>query len=110
MRLPNRKQAYISPKKLREYLLSENHPVGRFKAKVFTAAGFREHNIDSLREGLLAIAYTNEVKEEIQVAHGRKYVLDGTLPSPAGSILHLRTIWMIDIGEDAPRLVTAYPA
>jgi len=87
MQLPNRANAYISPKKLREYLLSDTHPVGRFKSKVFTSAGFTEHNINSLREGLLAIAYTNGVREESQV----------------------RTVWIIDRGEDTPRFVTAYP-
>lgn len=109
MQLPNRAKAYISPKKLREYLLSDTHPVGRFKSKVFTAVGFTEHQINSLREGLLAIAGANEVREEIQGAYGRKYVLDGALPAPRGTLLQLRTVWMIDAGEDAPRFVTAYP-
>jgi hypothetical protein len=36
MQLPNRANAYISPEKRREYRLSDTHPVGRFKAKVFT--------------------------------------------------------------------------
>jgi hypothetical protein len=63
MQLPNRANANISPKKLREYLLSKTHPVGMFKAKVFTAVGFTEQHINSLSEGLLAIAHTNEVRE-----------------------------------------------
>lgn len=109
MQLPNRANAYISPKKLREYLLSDTHPVGRFKSKVFTAVGFTEHNINSLREGLLAIAYTNEVREESQGTYGRKYVLDGALPASRGTFLQVRTVWIIDRGEDTPRFVTAYP-
>jgi len=55
MQLPNRANAYISSKKLREYLLSDTHPAGRFKAKVFTCVGFTERHIDRLREGLLAL-------------------------------------------------------
>lgn len=87
MQLPNRANAYISPKKLCEYLLSETHPVGMFKAKVFTAVGFTEDNINSLREGLLAIVNTNEVREESQGTYGRKYVLeDGALPAPCGTL------------------------
>lgn len=109
MQLPNRANAYISPKKLREYLLSDTHPVGRFKSKVFTAVGFTEHNINSLREGLLAIAYTNEVREESQGTYGRKYVLDGALLASRGTFLQVRTVWIIDRGEDTPRFVTAYP-
>jgi len=109
MQLPNRANAYISPKKLCEYLLSDTHPVGRFKSKVFTSAGFTEHNINSLREGLLAIAYTNGVREESQGSYGRKYVLDGALRASRGTLLQVRTVWIIDRGEDTPRFVTAYP-
>jgi hypothetical protein len=109
MQLPNRANAYISLKKLQEYLLSDTHPVGRFKSKVFTSVGFTEHNINSLREGLLAIAYKNEVRERIQGSYGEKYVLDGALPAPCGTLLQVRTVWMIDAGEDTPRFVTAYP-
>ena len=109
MQLPNRANTYVSPKKLREYLLSDSHPVGRFKAKVFTSLGFTEQHLNDLREGLLAIAYMNEVREERQGSYGRKYVLDGALPTPRGTLLQIRTVWMIDAGEDAPRFVTAYP-
>jgi hypothetical protein len=109
MQLPNRANAYISHMKLREYLLSGTPPVGRFKAKVFTSVGFTEHHIDRLREGLLAIAYTNEVRERIQGAYGEKYVLDGALPAPRGTLLQVRTVWFIDTGEVAPRFVAAYP-
>jgi len=109
MQLPNRANAYISPKKLREYLLSKTHPVGMFKAKVFTAVGFTEQHINSLSEGLLAIAHTNEVREVSQGTYGEKYVLDGALLAPYGTLLQVRTVWVIDAGEDAPRFVTAYP-
>lgn len=109
MQLPNRANAYISPKKLREYLLSDTHPVGRFKSKVFTSVGFTEHNINGLIEGLLAIAHTNEVREVSQGTYGKKYILDGALLAPRGTLLQVRTVWMIDAGETNPRFVTAYP-
>ena len=35
MRLPNAELAIIDPKKIRDYLLSSVHPVGRFKAHFF---------------------------------------------------------------------------
>lgn len=72
MQLPNREHAYGSPKKLREYLLSDSHPVGRFKAKVFTSLGFTEQHLNDLQEDLLAIAYMSEVREERQGSYGRK--------------------------------------
>jgi hypothetical protein len=35
MRLPNAEKAVIERRKLTEYLLSETHPTGRFKAQFF---------------------------------------------------------------------------
>ena len=40
MLLPNADRAEIDPAKLRDYLLSFTHPVGRFKARFFNALGY----------------------------------------------------------------------
>jgi hypothetical protein len=40
MKLPNAQKAIVDEKKVREYLLSPSHPVGRFKAKFFGSIGF----------------------------------------------------------------------
>jgi hypothetical protein len=37
--LPNADRAVIEPAKLRDYLLSTVHPLGRFKARFCTALG-----------------------------------------------------------------------
>jgi len=109
MRLPNRENAYIHSPKLTEYLLSETHRVGRFKARVLLAAGFDETNLNILEQGLIAIALESDVVQEIPSGYGTKYVIDGLLETPSGITLNLRTIWIIDAGETRPRLVTAYP-
>jgi hypothetical protein len=44
VRLPNRHQAIIERVKLEGYLLSEVHPVGRFKARFFASLGFTAHD------------------------------------------------------------------
>jgi hypothetical protein len=49
--LPNADRAEIDPEKLHGYLLSLAHPVGRFKARFFTALGYsaarwRELDVD----------------------------------------------------------------
>jgi hypothetical protein len=36
-------------------------------------------------------------------------VIDGEIKTPTGVVVQLRTIWIIDAGEDIPRFVTAYP-
>lgn len=109
MKLENKECAYIPPAKLLDYLLSETHSVGKSKAKYFRSMGFNEANIELLKQGLLAIAGSEEVKEVMSSTHGIKYVIDGTIPTPAGISVVIRTIWIIDKGLDRPRFVTAYP-
>ncbi len=44
MRLPNAEKAVIDAEKLRDYLLSPSHPVGRFKAVFFASLGYNQGN------------------------------------------------------------------
>jgi hypothetical protein len=41
--------------------------------------------------------------------HGQKYIVDGILRAPDGLTALVRTVWIVDIGGDTPRFVTAYP-
>lgn len=66
-------------------------------------------NADLLKQGLLTIARTEEVKEAVSSMHGVKYVIDGLLQTPAGEAVKVRTIWIIDKGHTSPRFVTTYP-
>ena len=72
MLLPNREDAYIPPPKLTEYLLSEIHPVGRFKAQLLLASGFNRTNLNILEQGLIAIAFEQEVTQAIPPEYGTK--------------------------------------
>ncbi|MFZ3091649.1 MAG: DUF6883 domain-containing protein [Nitrospirota bacterium] len=36
-------------------------------------------------------------------------MIDGTLQTPSGAFIRVRTIWVIDKDMDRPRFVTAYP-
>jgi len=56
MTLPNAHRALIDPAKLRDYLLSQLHPVGRFKAAFFIALGYSTDQWEVLRDDLLALA------------------------------------------------------
>ena len=109
MKLENKEQAYIPVEKLLDYLLSETHPVGKSKAKYFRSLGFNETNIGSLKQGLLDISASEEVQEVVPSEHGVKYIIDGTIKTPGGITVGIRTIWIIDKGMTHPRFVTAYP-
>ncbi|MGM0384274.1 MAG: DUF6883 domain-containing protein [Thermodesulfobacteriota bacterium] len=109
MKIPSAEHAYIPSAKLRDYLLSSTHPVGKWKAKVFQRYGFHAGNVEVLKSGLLVIGTSQDIKETIQSRYGLKYVVDGSLQSPLGEALNVRTIWIVDTGKRAPRFVTVYP-
>jgi hypothetical protein len=109
MKLPNREKAYIPPLKLKAYLLSETHPIGKAKAKLLRSAGFNETSADLLKEVLLTIARSEDIKDVIESPHGVKYIIEGQIQTPAGGNIGVRTVWIIDKGRERPRFVTAYP-
>ncbi|RMI24457.1 MAG: hypothetical protein D6681_01980 [Calditrichaeota bacterium] len=109
MKLPNGSKAYIPPEKLTGYLLSETHVIGKAKAKFFRALGFDEANVNLLQTELLTLAKTGDVNESVSSVHGTKYVIDGTIQTPKGGIATIRTVWIIEIDQEIPRFVTAYP-
>jgi hypothetical protein len=111
MNVPNRDQASVPERKLRDYLLSLSHPVGKSKARFFRGLGFDESTIDQLREELKEVIQRAPVEETERTSHGTKYVVVGSIRSPDGEEVTIRTVWMIEEeGPGAPRFVTAYPA
>lgn len=103
------KTIIVLPEKLREYLLSETHPVGKSKAKFFRSLGFNETNIEDFIEGLLTIAKSEKVEKVISTKYGVKYIIDGIIHTPIGSIVEIRTIWIVEKGLEYKRFITAYP-
>ncbi len=110
MLLPHRRQAYVPEEKLIGYLLNPAHPVGGSKAQFFLRFGFSAKNADALAEGLLRVARSEAVQEEKPTPYGTKYVIGGSLKTPRGPAVRLETVWIVETGQDKPRLVTAYPA
>jgi len=109
MKLPYRENAYVPLPKMHDYLLSKTHSIGRWKARFFRSQGFNETNVEALEGHLMAIAQSEDVTEVMASAHGTKYVIDGLIQASDGRTVEVRTVWIIDIGEDRPRFVTAYP-
>lgn len=109
MKLPFANVVRISESKLREYLLSEKHPIGRTKARLFKQFGYAEGQWSILAEDLRAIARQNEVERVEPSPFGNRYVIDAVLHAPDGRELPIRTVWFIDNDEEIPHFVTAYP-
>ncbi len=95
--------------KIRQYLLSESHPVGRFKAAFFEALGYSSVAWEVLAKDLRRHALQNEAVATKTNAHGQKYEVRGSLEGPSGRTAELVAVWIVLIGEDFPRFVTAYP-
>jgi len=109
LQLPNHEQAVIDGEKLRDYLLSRGHPVGRFKAAFFATLGYAEDSADELAVGLRLIAKDGTVEAEEASEFGRKYRVRGLLVGPNGRHAAVVTVWIVREGEVVPRLVTAFP-
>jgi len=107
--LPEVERAYIDPAKVRDYLLSPVHPVGRFKAVVFQALGYKTEEWEILRDDLLALARTTEAIPGRASTFGQKYEVSGTLRGPNGREARFTCVWLAPAGDEAPRFITAFP-
>jgi hypothetical protein len=109
MTLPNADRAVIDAAKVRDYLLSDAHPVGRFKALFFSALGYTSDSWERLRDDLLTLARTAPAALGKPSSFGRTFQVDGMLTGPLGRSAEVRTVWIIYASEDVPRFVTAFP-
>ena len=109
MKLPNGERAVVDLGKVVDYLLNAAHPDNGGKARFFTALGFSAGAADQLAAALRAVAPNGDVLTHRESTHGVKYVVVGRLQSPSGRRPMVRTVWIVDQGQEFPRLVTAYP-
>ena len=109
MKLPNADLVKVERKKIAEYLLNREHPDNGGKADFFFALGFDRDDWEPLAGSFCRLAITYSVTRSMESAHGKKYIVDGTIETPTGKSPRVRTIWIVDSGETVPRLVTAYP-
>ena len=109
MKLPYKSNSYIPRNKLKGYLLSVTHPVGKFKAKYFKKIGFDISNASQLEKELLSIAHNNEVSETKNVPYGVNYVINGKIKFQSTKETLIKTVWFIGNSSNKPRFVTAIP-
>ena len=109
MKLPGVDRAVVSASKIRDYLLSDSHPVGRFKAAFFTARGYSAAGWEALAADLRRHALDNEASAIEANEYGQKYEVRGTLVGPTGKTAVIVAVWIVLLGQDSPRFVTAFP-
>jgi len=75
MRIPNANKAVIDSEKLRNYILSPIHPVGRLKATFFKKLGYSTENWKVLEQDLRNQILSQNVNEVKETRYGRYYSL-----------------------------------
>ena len=96
--------------KLRDYCLSDTHPRGRHKARVFRSRlGLTANDAELLRRILLDAA--RDRQDELQPTDadefGQRYVLDFPMTTAAGNAM-VRSAWIVLAGQDVLRLTSCY--
>jgi hypothetical protein len=105
--IPGSERAIIGVEKVRDYLLSPEHPVGRAKAHFFVQLGFDRASWPVLRNRLLELVRL-DAELGAGTQFGQKYVVRGTIQGPVAAAA-IVSVWIVLHGEDFPRFVTAYP-
>ena len=109
MKLPNAERAVIPIEKVRDYLLSAANPRTRGKAAFFQALGFVPAEWEVLRAVLLEVAQEGNATPGQSSEFGTKYEIRAKITGPTGRRAVIRTVWIVNAGEDHPRFITAYP-
>jgi hypothetical protein len=109
VKLPGASLAVIEDAKLRDYLLSSTHSIGRYKAAFFARFGYTPDKWRSLKADLLHLVRSEEARPAQDSAYGRKYEVCGIIKGPNGRALEIVTVWIVLQQERTPRFITAYP-
>jgi hypothetical protein len=106
--MPHADEAHIDSRKLTDYALNPDHPVGRNKARVFeSTTGFTRDNHDSLLEQLHAGVRTYPAELGKADQYGQRYTVDIPVQGPGGEAT-VRTGWLLEKGSNVPRLLTLF--
>ena len=109
MQLPGADRAVIEPRKLRDYLLSPSHPVGRYKATFFIGLGYDQNDWAQLASDLRELIASGDAIDAGANRYGRKHEVRGAIVGPSGRQASIVSVWITLESEDVPRFVTAYP-
>lgn len=96
--------------KLRDYCLSDTHPRGRHKARVFRSRlGITARDARQLRQAILDAAHSRQ--EDLRPVDadefGQRYVLDFPMTTAAGTAM-VRSAWIVLAGQNVLRLTSCY--
>lgn len=109
MKLPSPNDLLVERDKILGYLLNPDHRFGASKAKFFGAFGFRRDTWEAFRTALCEHGRQHDVARATETGFGPRFEVQGELSAPDGRRPVICTVWQLDKGQRAPRLITAYP-
>ena len=109
MKIPNANAAVIEQAKIDRYLLDVDHPQGGSKARLLVSLGYRASHWQRLETDLRSAHFSEDVVSTSQTGWGVRYEIVAPLTGPSGDTVVFRSVWQIELGTDAPRLITIYP-
>ena len=108
-RLPNGDRAVVDEGKLTGYCLNLEHSHGGPKARVFRSfLGLTVEHAAVLQEALLEAAARDEAEPRLEDQHGRRFEVKFMMQGPNGNSAEITSGWIMDAGEDFPRLTSCY--
>ena len=109
MKLPCADLLEVEQEKITKYLLNAGHRYGSSKARFFARFGFGLAKWEALALALQEHGQQYEVCRVTETIFGPRYEVEGELRTPDGRNPRVRSVWQLDHGMVAPRLITAYP-
>lgn len=108
--MPNNDQSIVADNKITDYLLSETHEIGKHKAYFFKHFGFDISDIETFRNSLIQHSIERDIEQTKSSAYGNKYELKCEIKTPDERNPCIVSVWIVENGQEEPKLVTAYPA
>jgi hypothetical protein len=109
LELPNRENAFIDMRKLRDYALDPLREEGGGKAHVFEVAlGITQGDAEYLESEIQKAILTQDAKPTQNTIYGQKFELQFDMLGLNRKTAKVLTVWIIRHDEDFPRLVTTY--
>lgn len=76
-KVPKASHALVDQRKIVEYLLSSEHPVGKNKARVFARCGYGREHVEQIIAELKIHVQNGQVVDVIDSPYGVKYCVEG---------------------------------
>lgn len=99
----------VDKRKIVEYLLNLDHPVGFGKAQFFIDLGFSLGDWKQLAHSLRNHAQCNKISEVKNHEFGTKYIVDCILVTPKNDSFCIRVVWNDHKDGTPMKLITAHP-